>query len=335
MIDGIPIFDCVIHVYDMSDSNLRVDEPTAAHARDHITYLQVATKLLPENQQYEVQSRWTPESTYEVVFEKGGTDLAMAQTVPIFDWFEDWFAPVKAQYDMARRYPDEVLFCGGVDPIAQGLDGALDQIEVQVEEMGARSFKFYNGHIDESWRCDDPEVAYPMYEKIGELGVDVVQFHKGTPFGKQNLEDLSPLDLQKAARDFPDLKFVIHHAAIPYFMEAVSIASRFENVYIALSGNINAFFIAPRMVQEWVGTLLQQVGADRVLWGSESPLQGNPRPYLESFVRDFEIPAELTNGYGMPQITREDKEKILGGNFARLMGIDLPRPEAAGQATVA
>jgi len=35
------------------------------------------------------------------------TDLAMAQTVPIFDWFKDWFAPVRAQYEMAQLYPDQ------------------------------------------------------------------------------------------------------------------------------------------------------------------------------------------------------------------------------------
>ena len=33
-------------------------------------------------------------------------------------------------------------------------------------------------------------------------------------------------------------------------------------------------------------------------------------------------------GYGYPQITREDKERILGRNFADLMGIDLDAKRA-------
>ena len=37
----------------------------------------------------------------------------------------------------------------------------------------------------------------------------------------------------------------------------------------------------------------------------------------------LEIPEDLRDGYGYPQITREDKEKILGLNFARMMGIDV------------
>jgi predicted TIM-barrel fold metal-dependent hydrolase len=334
MIDGIPVFDCVIHVYDMSDGNVRDDEPTSENAREHLVRLQAASRFAPGNQHYEVAKRWTPAEVYDAVFTLGLTDLAMAQAVPIYDWFKDWFAPVRAQYEMARRYPDQVLFCGGVDPVHQGVDEAVRQLEVQVTEMGARSVKLYNGHIDGSWRCDDRELAYPIYEKCQELGIEVVQFHKGSPFGMQNMEDLSPVDLQRAARDFQDLKFVIHHAAIPFFNETVNIASRFPNVYVAMSGLINFFLVAPRLVQEWMGRLLAEVGVDRILWGSEAALQGSPRPFVEAFVRDFEIPEELRSGYGWPQITRADKELIMGGNFARLMGVDLqalvaPDPVAA------
>jgi hypothetical protein len=325
VIDGIPVFDCVIHVYDMSDENLRADEPTSRHARDHVAALSSASRLAPGNEGYGLAWRWTPEEVHEAVFTHGLTDLAMAQTVPTFDWFEDWFAPVRAQHEMALRYPEQVLFCGGVDPVATGVAEAVRQIEHQVTEMGARSMKFYNGHLDRSWRCDDPELAYQLYEKCQELGVDVVRFHKGAPFGMQNVEDLSPLDLQKAARDFPDMKFVIHHAAIPFFEETVNIAARLPNIYVALSGNLNFFIIAPRLTQTWVGRLLAEVGVDKLLWGSEATLQGSPRPFLEAFVREFEIPEDLRSGYGYPQITLEDKKAILGGNFAQLMGIDLDR----------
>jgi hypothetical protein len=49
------------------------------------------------------------------------------------------------------------LFCGGVDPL--GLEGALEEMEIQVREMGARSFKLYNAHLGKAWRCDDPKRA--------------------------------------------------------------------------------------------------------------------------------------------------------------------------------
>jgi predicted TIM-barrel fold metal-dependent hydrolase len=248
--------------------------------------------------------------------------MAMAQVVPIFDWFNDFFAPVAAQHAMAQAYPDRVLFCGGVDPVYSGVEAALEQIEYQVGELGACSMKFYNGHVQRSWSCDDEQLAYPLYERCRELGVRVLQFHKGLPFGLQPLGPLSPLDLQAPARDFPDLDFVIHHLAEPYFEEALSIAARFQNVYLALSGNLNLAVLAPRLVQERLGRLLMEVGVHKLLWGSEAALAGGPAPYLRAFM-ELEIPEDLRDGYGYPQITREDKELILGRNFASLMGIDL------------
>jgi len=323
VIEDIFILDNVIHVYDMSKANLRADRADAEQARQQMLALGRATRAeaynVPEN---DFGKRWTIEELYDMVFVKAPTDMAMAQVVPIFDWWTDFFAPVYAQHAMAKAYPDRVLFCGGVDPLYRGLSDALEQTEHQIKELGATSMKYYNGHVQGSWRCDDEKVAYPLYEKARQLGVKVLQFHKGIPFGLQNLEDLSPLDLQAPARDFPDLSFIIHHLAVPYFDEVVNIAGRFPNIYLALSGSINYFVIAPRLVQEQMGKLLMEVGVDKLLWGSEAALAGGPAPYLKAFM-EFEIPEDLRRGYGYPQITREDKEKILGRNFARIMGIDI------------
>lgn len=322
MINDTWIFDCVIHVYDLSEDNLRPDVPSAMHARETLASQNDWTTMLSPNP-HTVRRRWTPEDAYDVVFNQGGVDMAMAQVVPIYDWYTDWFAPVEAQYAMAQKYPDQVLFCGGVDPIGQGMDVALKEIDRQSQDLGARSFKFYNGHVDDSWRCDDPKVAYPMYERAAENGVTVLQFHKGAPFGMQNIEPLHPGDLQKAARDFPEIDFVIHHIAMPFFDATLDIAMRFPNVYVALSGNINFALVAPMMVQQQLGALLQMAGPEKLMYGSEALLSGSPRPFIENFL-GLEIPEMLRTGYGFPQITDADKRAILGGNFARLMGVEVP-----------
>lgn len=323
MIDDIFIFDNVIHVYDLSQDNLRDDRDDAEYGREHLLAIGHGTRYPGYNEDgIEFGKKWSLEEIYDMVFVQAPTDMAMAQVVPIFDWFKDFFSPVYTQHAMAQAYPDRVLFCGGVDPVYRGVADALDQLDYQIRELGATSIKFYNAHVPESWRCDDQKLAYPIYQKCRDLGVNVLQFHKGLPFGLQNLEALSPLDLQAAARDFPDMTFIIHHLAVPYFDEVVNIASRFPNVYLALSGNIGYYTVAPRLVQEQLGRLLMEVGSDKLLWGSEAALAGGPAPYLKAFM-ELEIPEDLRRGYGYPQITRNDKEKILGANFARLMGIDL------------
>jgi uncharacterized protein len=80
--------------------------------------------------------------------------------------------------------------------------------------------------------------------------------------------------------------------------------------------------IAPRKIQVWMGELLQNVGAYKLIWGSEAAMTGPPGPFLKAFM-DLEIPEELQADYGYPQITRDDKKMILGLNLAGLLGIDV------------
>ena len=92
--------------------------------------------------------------------------------------------------DLAQENPDRTVFWGTVNP----LEGrkALEMMEVQVEEYGAKAFKFYNVRYDYGepfpWRMDDPQVAFPIYEKAQELGINLIGVHKGVPLGPQPIE---------------------------------------------------------------------------------------------------------------------------------------------------
>jgi uncharacterized protein len=325
MIDDVFVFDAVIHSYDHSDGNLRPDVYDSALARR--ISINTGSRIptpgrsvgFPEDGSYE--RKWTPEELHRLVFENSGTDLAMAHTIPVFDWYQDGLAPVEANYRLSQRYPDQVIFCGGVDPVYHGA-GTLDEMERQVAEWGARAFKFYNAHVgDNTWRCDDEKLAYPMYEKARDLGINIVQFHKGIPLGTTNIEDSRAVDLQRAARDFPDLTFIIYHMAYPYVEECINIAARFPNIYLALSGNIAFYFLRRQQFFMHFGQALQDVGSERLLWGSEAPLTGNPQPYLQVLMTT-QIPDDLQDGWGFPAITEQDRRNIIGLNYARLLDID-------------
>lgn len=320
MLDDIFIFDCVIHRIDMSADNLtdRDDtEPVIAGIVKGGRVMQA-----PEYHSANYRRRFTVKDMYDMVFVDAPTDMAMVQVVPQFEWFKNFYAPVDLQYELVQAYPDRMMFCGGVDPLFKGLPNALEQLDYQIKQLGAKSIKFYNGHVPHGWRCDDEKVAYPMYERCRDLGVSVLQFHKGLPFGTGNIEDMHPGDLQKAARDFPDMTFVLHHLAMPYVDEAINIAARFPNIYLALSANFQLILTSPRVVVTWLGQCLQAVGSERMLWGSEAAFSGGPMPYLEAFMA-MEMPADLREGMGFPEITRRDRENILGLSFAKLMGVDV------------
>jgi predicted TIM-barrel fold metal-dependent hydrolase len=203
------------------------------------------------------------------------------------------------------------------------VEGAVEEIERQVTEWGSIGFKFYQAHRKGlSWRADDERIAYPLWEKCLELGITNVQFHKGAPFGNENVEDLRPNDIQKAAADFPELTFVLHHFGIPYIEETINIAGRFPNVWLALSAWINMYPIMPQECLHWIGKALLFVDPKKLIYGSEAFVWPNLQAYIDLFL-DMKMPEQLQEGYGYPEITDDVKRMIIGENAARLFGIDI------------
>ena len=327
MIGDVFIFDNVCHVYDFSSQNT-LDLPELESYWENFRKKTARTKW-PTGEigkftpQFDWMRKFGLDDMYELMFEVSPVDMAMSHAVPVFDWFRDGTAPVKSNSDFAAKFPERVIFCGAVDPMHHGIHGAMDEMARQAEELKAVSFKFYNAHVDASWACDDREIAYPLYQKALDLGITVLQFHKGAALGHWRVEDLRPNDLQRPAHDFPEITFVVHHLGMPYFDETVNIASRFDNIHLSLSANLQLARVAPRKVQIQMGELLMHVGSDKLLWGSEAAMTGAPGPFLDMFL-GFEIPDDLRQGFGYPQLTMDDKRKILGLNAARMMGVDVP-----------
>jgi predicted TIM-barrel fold metal-dependent hydrolase len=190
--------------------------------------------------------------------------------------------------------------------------------------MGSKSIKLYTGHsYGMSWRMDDRTVAYPMFERMLELGCDLVQVHKGDPQGMEPLESLHPGDVHQAAIDFPDMTFIVHHLAFPFDDVAIDLAARLPNVYLSMSTWINMVNIAPREVATRMGKALLWCGPGKLIYGSEVPLWPSSQRLLE-LMWDLEIPEDLQLGWGYPEITDEDRRLMFGATMLRLLGM----PEA-------
>lgn len=317
MHNGIFVFDNVVHMYDNRVDNV-IDPMAMNYMAKRFSLSGVVDVDMHERRATDIQD------ALRFLFVEADADMAMAQTVPLFSYWRKGFAPAELQHALAAAAPDRVMFCGGVDPVFQGLNGALTEMERQAREWNAVSFKFYQGHhAGLTWRADDRRIAYPLFERMSELGVTVAQFHKGIPLGHEYVEDLRPNDVQQAALDFPHMTFVLHHFGQPFIDETINIASRFGNVWLSMSAIINLFPVAPWTVYECLGKALRGVGADRILWGSEAFAYPRVQPYIEAFA-SMEMPEELQDRYGYPQIDLLAKRKMLGLNMARLIGLDLP-----------
>ena len=149
---------------------------------------------------------------------------------------------------------------------------ALDDVTRQVEEYGAKAFKFYNVRYEDGgpvpWRMDDPKVAFPVFERLQELGVNLVGVHKGVPLGPQPIEHTQTWDMDGAAANFPDINFVIYHVGLPFIDETCWQLIRYPNLYASLAASINFVVRAPRLFAELLGKLLFWCGEDKIVYGS-------------------------------------------------------------------
>jgi hypothetical protein len=322
------VFDGVAHVFNFEKKNAL--GPAGEMFNNHL-YAFHAT-LTPEGQTVlppeEFLRQWTVDDIDEMVYRQSSTDMLVAMPLPLTDLFKDGLSPWEECAELARRRPDRTVFWGSVNP----LEGrrALDLMERQVGEFGAKAFKFYNVRYDYGrpfpWRMDDPQVAFPVFEKAQELGVNLIGVHKGVPLGPQPIEATQTWDMDGAAANFPDLNFVIFHVGLPFIDETCWQLIRYPNLHASIAATINLIARAPRQFAEIIGKLLFWCGEDKIVYGSEAPIW-QPQWALEAFW-NFQLPQDLVEGYGYPQLTEQAKRKILGENLLRLHGMDVEATRA-------
>ena len=173
----------------------------------------------------------------------------------------------------ARRWRRSIptALCSGdrVNP----LEGkkALDLMERQVKEYGAKAFKFYNVRYDYGepfpWRMDDPRVAFPVFEKALELGVTTIGVHKGVPLGPQPIEHTQAWDMDGAAANFPDINFIIFHVGLPFIDEICWQLVRYPNLYASIAATLN-------FIVRCAAGLRRKYGqADVLVWRGQNSLR--------------------------------------------------------------
>jgi uncharacterized protein len=326
--DDAIVFDGVAHVFNFEKKNAfgSAGEMFINHLYAfHATLTPEGEPVMPAE---EFLRQWTVDDIDEMVYGHSTTDMLVAMPLPLTDLFRDGLSPWEECAELANRRPDRTVFWGSVNP----LEGrrALDLMERQVGEFGAKAFKFYNVRYDYGrpfpWRMDDPQVAFPVFEKAQELGVNLIGVHKGVPLGPQPIEATQTWDMDGAAANFPDINFVIFHVGLPFIDEVCWQLIRHPNLYASIAATINFVVRAPRQFAETLGKLLFWCGEDKIIYGSEAPIW-QPQWALEAFW-NFQLPQDLVEGYGYPQLTEQAKRKILGENLLRLHGLDVEETRA-------
>ena len=97
---------------------------------------------------------------------------------------------------------------------------------------------------------------------------------------------------------------------------------KLTNVYAELGSTFGGIVVmSPLLCGHVLGMLIQSLGADHVLWGTDSIWWGTPQWQIEAF-RRFTMPDVLMERFGYTPLTPDVKNAILGLNAAPLYGID-------------
>jgi hypothetical protein len=256
--------------------------------------------------------------------------------------------------------------------------GNLDYMRYQIEELKPDVWKGYNiataAKVDfnpnsdmRRWRLDDEAVAYPTYELIDSYaskermkqypGFRTLCVHKGLSTTAGREPELGhPMDIPKAATDYPHFNFAIYHACIrPGFwvMNALTdvnsgrlrngpgqfdvgtglrhgvpdilwstefayLSAPFKNVFAEIGTTFASSVVTfPTVMAHLFGQFMKIMGEDRILFGSDSVHYGAPQWQIDALWR-FEIPEAMRERWGYPKLDERAKRKILGLNAARL-----------------
>jgi predicted TIM-barrel fold metal-dependent hydrolase len=171
------------------------------------------------------------------------------------------------------------------------------QLERYVTEMGFRGVKLYPTY--QHFYANESRL-YPLYAKAQELQIPVMIHTGSSIFRGARLKYGDPLYMDDVAVDFPDLTLLMVHSGRGFWYDrAYFLAKLHANMYMEISG------LPPQKLLVYFPEL-EQV-ADKVVFGSDWP--GMPH-----------IKRNIETIRGLP-LKEETKEKILGGNAARILGL--------------
>lgn len=329
MLNGNLVFDAVAHSFNLTEENFAY--PRHAQAVTEMIYGVVSQapkgyRLAPEA----VYRDWHAEDTAAMLFGESATDVAVFHPTPIFA-YKDGLSGVDKAHEAITKYPKRFVGAyAAVDPL---LDDPIAELDRQVELLRPIGLKLYPtswaGDTFGSWRMDDPEIAFPLFERAAEHGIRTIAVHKAIPLGPSPTgPSFHPGDVEIAAERYPDLNFEIVHGGAAFCEETAWLLGRYPNIYVNME-SLNIILVNQQRTFAKIVLGLMHVGGepvlDRLFWGTGT-MQYHPRPCLELFA-DFEFPEDLRRDYGLfgelPQLTEEHRAKMLGLNFAELHGFDV------------
>ncbi len=323
MINDRIVIDGIAHAWNLEDDNIVASKLNGgAHIRTEVTgwheNWNPAECTVPRDL---FVSDWSPELVARTLFLESDLDIAVHHHLSMYSYFRDGLVGQQKNAELARRWPDRFLIYAGVDPTA-GLQQAMESLKRQVDEIPSTlGLKLYPVQIEplRSFRLDDEDL-FPLWELVRDLGLKVIAVHKAMPTGPVPMNPFSLDDVEGAASVFTDIQFEVMHGGMAFAEETSYAIARYPNVFTNLEVTSALLNVSPNWFEDLLAQFIFWGGVEKVIWGDGAPFI-HPQPLLEKFMA-LEFSEATQAKYGVRQITLEDKHRILGGNYAAMVGLD-------------
>ena len=249
-----------------------------------------------------------------------GVDRAFLQHDRVYGRLDEFLG------DCVRRYPDRFVAGAQVDEWVGGRPDQIERVKHQVRDLGFSALYFSTGgffHDDFKIGVNDPSLE-PLWELVAELGVPI-HWYAATqrePYVEEYAKEI--VEFTRWARAHPHVPSVLTHG-----LEDVAVddgrPDRFEvtkdlitllqlpNWHVELMLHIMhgdaEFPPYSSQMKQLVQSLVEEVGAEKLVWGSDMPACERGVTYRQTMLL-FQTQCDF--------LTTAQREAILGGNLARL-----------------
>jgi predicted TIM-barrel fold metal-dependent hydrolase len=218
-------------------------------------------------------------------------DAAMAESLIEFNqWICDLVEP-----------HDQLVPFVAADPAALPGERGAAHLRDMVENHGARGIKLHP--VLQDFHASDRRM-WPVYEACQALGVAVVS-HSGPASGGEPYAE--PHAFAEMLEAFPRLTVVVAHLGGATWGQALELARGYPNAYFDCCEIIEWCGAPDAPSDQELGQLIRDIGADRVMMGSDFPW--------------YDLDRQVERVMELPVLSREEKEGVVGANAIRILGL--------------
>ena len=314
----------------------RVEEPLLVGEKDGVSWLPKVNfrigrfgrlEFTHDGEDYYIQ--WMPPTFWDMSsppeyivaqMDYVGVDRAVLQHDRIYGRLDDFLS------ECARKYPDRFVALAQVDEWIGGRPEQLERLRHEVEDLGFSGLYFSTGgflHDDFATDINDPGLE-PLWDLVAELGIPIHWYLAKLMRDQYGTYVKEVGELTRWAEAHPTIPCVLTHGlnniswnagkpdrfvVLPELLALLQRPKWHVELMLHLMNGDAEFPPYSPPLRDVVRTLVEELGAEKLMWGSDMPACERTVTYKQSLIL-FQTQCDF--------LSADQRASILGDNLARL-----------------